>query len=100
MRKMTTIFARIEGLVRSREVSAAPVASTTDPTRTEVPPGPEATSGREDVRGPGHAPGHRHLGPPPEVPVPPASAVPPPRHAAWHDIGGRIDRLRRNERHG
>lgn len=100
MSRLTTIFTRIEGLVRSKEVSAAPAAGTTDPSRTERPPVPEAHAGREDARAPGHAPGHRHLGPPPEVAAPPGSVVPPPRHVAWHDIGGRIDRLRRNERHG
>lgn len=63
---------------------------------------PDQSQDRPAVEpGPGHAPGHRHLGPPPRLPFPKRSA---PRghehHPAWLATGGRVDRLRRNERHG
>jgi len=62
-----------------------------------LPQGP----GVDTVPNPGHAPGHRHLGPPPDLPEP-HTTVPLPRqhHPAWLGTGGRVDRLRRNERHG
>lgn len=57
--------------------------------------------GVDPTPGPGHAPGHRHLGPPPEVAPPHAARdVPTQHHPSWIDTGGRIDRQRRNERHG
>jgi hypothetical protein len=56
--------------------------------------------GIDPVPGVGHAPGHRHLGPPPEVPIPHTSGPPPQHHPAWMRTGGRVDRLRRSERHG
>lgn len=57
-----------------------------------IPPAPD----------PGHAPGHRHLGPPPEVPPPHTTPLVPRQqhHPAWLGGRGRVDRLRRNERHG
>ena len=63
--------------------------------------GPPYDLGVDPVPNPGHAPGHRHLGPPPEVPAPHTS-VPSQHqhHQAWLGTGGRVDRLRRNERHG
>lgn len=57
--------------------------------------------GVDPVPNPGHAPGHRHLGPPPDLP---GSHMSGPfshqHHQAWLGTGGRVDRLRRNERHG
>lgn len=55
---------------------------------------------RTTVRsGPGHAPGHRHLGPPPEVPEPPELIDRArPHNQPWVPTGGLIDRLRRSER--
>lgn len=98
MNKLTAIVARIGDLLRTDEVRISrPDADAGPPTR-----GPLAAPQRgEDLtaeHGAGHAPGHRHIGPPPEMPVPHSASVPPPRHTAWHDIGGRVDRLRRNER--
>ena len=62
---------------------------------------PEVGPGIDPTPGPGHAPGHRHLGPPPDVPPPhPARNVPGQHHPSWIDTGGRVDRQRRNERHG
>ena len=49
----------------------------------------------------GHAPGHRHLASPPDVPGPHMSVpIQHQHHQAWLGTGGRVDRLRRNERHG
>lgn len=62
---------------------------------------PTTTLGTDPTPNPGHAPGHRHLGPPPDVPPPHgARDVPRQHHPSWIDTGGRVDRLRRNERHG
>ena len=101
MTRTTGIFSRIGRLLRSREIAA--------PQRPhdEEPPvsGPFAAPSRgvdlAAERASGHAPGHRHLGPPPEVPRP-RGTVPaqPARHQAWQGQGGRVGRLRRNERHG
>lgn len=63
--------------------------------------GPSALDlGVDPTPGPGHAPGHRHLGPPPEILPPHAAGPVPQRHPAWIRPGGRVDRLRRSERHG
>lgn len=62
---------------------------------------PPTGLGVDPTPNPGHAPGHRHLGPPPDVPPPhPAPNVPKQHHPSYLDTGGRVDRLRRNERHG
>lgn len=62
---------------------------------------PSTGLGVDPTPGPGHAPGHRHLGPPPEVPRPaPPGRARAQHHPAWLDTGGRVDRQRRNERHG
>jgi hypothetical protein len=69
-----------------------------EPSVQQTPPGPGSGPAPST---PGHAPGHRHLEPPPDRPEPRRSPVPSrPRHPAWLDSGGRVDRLRRNERHG
>jgi hypothetical protein len=48
-----------------------------------------------------HAPGHRHLGPPPDEGAPRRADAPTGlHHPAWLRTGGRVDRLRHNERHG
>ena len=62
---------------------------------------PSTRLGIDPTPGPGHAPGHRHLGPPPPAPRPPRDAhVPPQHHPAWLGTGGRVDRQRRSERRG
>lgn len=105
MSRRTTIFARVENLLRSKEVSV-PERPGDRPGDAEPPhSGPLAAPERgidiEGERTSGHAPGHRRLGPPPEVPAPHSASLLPARNAAWHDIGGRVDRVRRNERrHG
>lgn len=62
---------------------------------------PEPHVHDEPLPGPGHAPGHRHLGPPPEMPEP---HTPSPNahlaHQPWIPSHGRTDRLRRSERKG
>jgi hypothetical protein len=64
--------------------------------------GPPTGLGVDPTPGPGHAPGHRHLGPPPDVPPPHVAkdAAPHQHHPSYLDTGGRVDRQRRNERHG
>ena len=63
-------------------------------------PTAEQAIGMDLTPGPGHAPGHRHLGPPPEVPMPRSAGPAPQHHPHWLGTGGRVDRQRRNERHG
>lgn len=101
MNNLTAIFARIGDLLRSDEVTIPhPEPDAGPPTRGPLA-APQHGGDLAAEHASGHAPGHRHLGPPPEVPAPQAASVPPPRHTAWQDIGGRVDRLRRNERrHG
>lgn len=50
--------------------------------------------------GPGHARGHGHTGPPPEVPVPREHDRPGPHDQPWVPTGGLIDKQRRSERRG
>ena len=51
--------------------------------------------------GPGHAPGHRHLGPPPDVPEPRGARDRKPQHdQPWVPTGGLVDKQRRSERRG
>jgi hypothetical protein len=45
-----------------------------------------------------HAPGHTHLGPPPAEPPGHAAESPAQHHPGWLRTGGRVDRIRRNER--
>ncbi len=64
-------------------------------------PGPPRGLGVDPVPNPGHAPGHRHLASPPDIPGPHMSVpIQHQHHQAWLGTGGRVDRLRRNERHG
>lgn len=100
MSRLTALWSRVDGLLRSHEVESAVSGDEKSPVV-----GPVAAPGRgEDPRAEraaGHAPGHQHLGPPPKIPGPRGLApTNPPRHQAWQDTGGRVDRLRRNERHG
>lgn len=101
MTRATGIFSRIEKLLRSREVAVPQEHTDEEPPVSGLlaSPGRGIDLGAE--RASGHAPGHRHLGPPPEMPGPrdaaPAHQL---RHQAWQDSGGRVDRQRRNERHG
>lgn len=100
MNTVTKIFARIERLVRSTDVSVPPAADiAVDSAAAERRPGPDGIRGGAEP-GPGHAPGHRHLGPPPDRPEPNVGVIPPARPPAWHEVGGRVGRLRRNERRG
>jgi hypothetical protein len=48
--------------------------------------------------GPGHAPGHKHTGPPPEVPMPRGHDLPQPHDQPWVPTGGLVDKQRRSER--
>jgi hypothetical protein len=50
--------------------------------------------------GEGHAPGHRHRGPPPKVQMPHAAQTKKPHDQPWVPTGGLVDRLRRSERRG
>jgi hypothetical protein len=47
---------------------------------------------------PAHAPGHRHLGPPPEEPVPPDETLEPAHDQPWVPTSGLTDRKRRSPR--
>lgn len=84
------LLSRLQEAKREKMREAAPIAE------------PSSHGVHDDVDpATGHAPGHRHLGPPPEVPGP-RGPVPaqPRRHQAWMGTSGRVDRARRNERHG
>lgn len=59
-----------------------------DPTTHETPVGP------------GHAPGHRHLGPPPDAPAPHPADPGRPHDQPWVPKGGLVGRSRRSQRRG
>lgn len=50
--------------------------------------------------GPGHAPGHRHPGPPPDVPSPRSAEPGHPHDQPWIPKGGLVGRSRRSQRRG
>jgi hypothetical protein len=64
-------------------------------------PGPPRGPDVDPMPNPGHTPTHRHLASPPDVPgLHMSGPMQHQHHPAWMGTGGRVDRLRRNERHG
>jgi hypothetical protein len=98
MSTLTSIRTWVGNLLHPADVPAQTGGPDTEPPTSGLLAAPGRGEDLLAEHASGHAPGHRHLGPPPETVAPHWVAMPPPRHAAWHDIGGRVDRLRRNER--
>lgn len=53
---------------------------------------------RPEHEDPAHAPGHRHLGPPPDTEEPPAESTEPAHDQPWVPTSGLTDRQRRSPR--
>lgn len=79
---------------QAEQETAAPLSAPAAPPTAAAPP-------KRTPTGPGHAPGHRHLGPPPDVPEPREARDLRPQHdQPWVPTGGLTDKQRRSERRG
>lgn len=81
------------------EVQQVLAAGRAEAAHPDVTPSPETPSPGTPL-GPGHAPGHRHLGPPPDVPAPRTAEPGRPHDQPWVPKGGLVGRSRRSQRRG
>lgn len=79
-------------IIRFSRDPDAPIARGGD----RQPPRPERQPERRD---PAHAPGHRHVPPPPAAPTPRRPATKPHRHEPWVPKSGFVRRQRQPARH-